>query len=125
MLQRNAGGLTQRACYWQGLIDDWRRSGRTQKAFCRERHVNHGTFGWWKRQLARRTSSTVSGLPAGQGPGLLQTAFAPVRIQADDIHDAPALLEIVLAGQRCIRLRGPVDRQQLTDVLAVLEAPPC
>jgi hypothetical protein len=31
-------------------------------------------------------------------------------------------MEIVLAGGRCIRVRGPVDRSTLAEVVAVLEA---
>lgn len=127
MAQRDASGLTERARYWQQLIRDWRSSGRSLKAFCRERQLNYGTLGWWKRQLAGREhvrSTACEPSPANRSE-LLATTFAPIRIQAED-HDAhESRIEIVLPGQRCLRLRGPIDRQQLTDVLAVLEAAAC
>ena len=38
---------------------------------------------------------------------------------------AEGQIEIVLSGDRRIRIHGPVDRQMLADVLAVLGASPC
>jgi hypothetical protein len=48
-----------------------------------------------------------------------------VRVSAEDVIRADGQIEIALSGDRRIRLSGPVDRQMLADVLAVLEAPRC
>jgi hypothetical protein len=45
--------------HWQPLIEAWRRSGQTQKAFCRERDLSYDQFVYWKRKFARRDSDPV------------------------------------------------------------------
>jgi len=36
------------------------------------------------------------------------------------VHGSPSRIEIVWPDQRCVCVVGPVDRQALTDVLAVM-----
>src|SRR5262245_50059431 len=117
---------TPRCRYWQGMVEAWRQSGLTQTEFCRRRCLNQGTFNWWKRQLARTSGAAAAGgvRPASDTPALPST-FAPVHIQASDVRVADSFIELVLAGDRRIRCCGPIDRQQLADVLAVLESAAC
>ena len=127
---RSTGGLTSRARYWQEQVGEWRRSDLTQAAFCQQHDLNAGTFCWWKRQLARRErmAAAAHGGPPARGHAaahLLQTTFAPVHIRAEVDHENSSRIEIVLPDQRRVRLCGPIDRQQLADVLAVLEAATC
>jgi hypothetical protein len=51
-------------------------------------------------------------------------SFVPVRVTEDALPPASPI-EIVLAGGRCVRVSGPVDRQVLADVLTVLEGQAC
>jgi len=44
----------------------------------------------------------------------------PIRVVEDEATSADGWIEIVLAEGRRIRLSGPVERQRLADVLAVL-----
>jgi hypothetical protein len=123
-------GLTSRGRYWREQVREWRRSGLTQAAYCQQHGLNAGTFCWWKRQLARRErmAPAVRLGPPARGKAaadLLRTTFAPVRIRAEEDHENSSRIEIVLPDQRCIRLCGRIDRQQLADVLAVLEAVTC
>jgi hypothetical protein len=117
---------TPRRRYWRGLVAEWQCSGVTQTEFCRQRGVNQGTFNWWKRQLARRSREPAAdrAAPPSNLP-TRQVAFAPIRIQGHEDRVTNGALEIVLPGDRRLRLSGPVDRQQLIDVLAVLEAAAC
>ncbi len=118
---------TPRRRYWRGMVETWRRSGLTQTEFCRQRGFNQGTFNWWKRQLARTCDGPGGDRvpPSSDIPARRSTAFAPVHIQAGDVRAADRFIELVLPGDRRIRCCGPIDRQQLTDLLAVLEAAPC
>ncbi len=127
MARRDSHGLTERGRGWQGLIDQCRHSGMTQKAFCREHHLNLGTFAWWKRHLRRQPSQRphIRATAVGQTSARLHTTFAAVRLRPDTPIDRHARIDILLSGRRRIRLIGPVDRQQLTDVLAVLEGQAC
>ena len=86
------------------------------RAWCRKHAVRESSFYWWRTQLARREAKA--------------SALVPVRITADrsasDAFDLPAgigpasRMEIVLPRGRRVHVIGPVDRQALTDVLAVL-----
>ena len=53
----------------------------------------------------------------------------PVRIAGPsapaESNQPDGQIEIVLSGDRRVRVIGPVDRRALADVLALLEAPPC
>ena len=126
MAQRDSHGLTERGRYWQELIDQCRRSGMTQKAFCREHELNLGTFAWWKRHLRRRQSLARAIKATGvENIAVRLPTFAPVRIRPESPLDTHGQIDILLPGERRIRLSGPVDRQRLTDVLAVLEGEAC
>jgi hypothetical protein len=49
----------------------------------------------------------------------------PVRVTGDALTNSDGGIEIVLAGGRRVLVSGRVDREALTDVLAVLEGGPC
>jgi hypothetical protein len=80
--------------------------------------VREPAFYWWRRQLAGRSGENAA------------AAFVPVRVADDaiaagiaaaDVSGAGAArIEIVLAAGYRVQLIGPVDRQALADVLAVL-----
>jgi hypothetical protein len=117
-----ASPLSPRGRHWQGLIEQWRHSGLTQTAFCGENQLNDQTFSWWIRRLQR----LAAGLPdTPQRRRRAKPTFVPVHVQPDPPAQQPSCIEIVLAGGRRIRLSGPVDRRQLTEVLAALEGPAC
>ena len=91
-------------------------SGMSVRAWCRKHSVRESSFYWWRRQLARRDA------PA--------PVLVPVRVTADRrasgafdlsaVNGSLSRIEIVLPARRRVRLIGSVDRQALTDVLAVL-----
>jgi transposase-like protein len=102
--------------FWRRVIRTQPGSGMSVRAWCRKHSLRESSFYWWRRQLARRDA---------HGP-----AFVPVRVTADQSETnafdlsagsgALSRIEIVLPARRRVRLLGPVDRQTLTDVLAVL-----
>jgi hypothetical protein len=97
------------------------------RAWCRKHALRESSFYWWRRQLARRDAEVFSSVARNPTP-----AFVPVRITADrsasDAFDVSAVngsqsrIEIVLPARSRVRLIGSVDRQALTDVLAVLSS---
>jgi hypothetical protein len=70
------------ATHWLPLVEQWRHSGQSQKAFCREHELNYDQFVYWRRKLAqpveaaaqRATSAlvpvTCTPLATGQGLSL-------------------------------------------------------
>jgi transposase len=95
--------------FWRGVLRRFAASGQTVRAFCAARHLAEPSFYAWRRALAQRDT-----VPA-DSPAL--PAFVPVQVS----DTAGGAMEIVLAGGRCIRLRGPVDRAALAEVMAVLD----
>lgn len=118
--------------YWRALLEECRRSGLSQAAFCRRRGIPPGTLGYWKCLLAREARRPRVPAPAPAGPE--RPSFLPVKVTLPPPSrgpapgappDEPGNLEIVLAPGRRVRLHGRVDAQWLGQVVAVLDAPRC
>lgn len=101
--------------YWQQTIQRQQASGLSIQRFCRQEHLATATFFQWKRKFRQAS-------PAAEASVAATVHFAAVRVVPEASAAMPAgTLEIVLGGNRRIRLAGPVDRTTLADVLAVLE----
>lgn len=96
----------KKEAFWRKHIQRQRGSGELIRAYCRRHGLKEPAFYWWRSNLARREAPTP------------QAAFVPVHI----VNDTPAMIEIVLPGAKQLRISGPVDKQALADVLAVLAA---
>jgi len=110
--------------FWRRMIGGQARSGLSISGWCRRHALEESGFHWWRRELSRRDSAEQRRRLCRRKP-----SFVPVRIAGPS---APAessqpdgQIEIVLSGNRRVRVIGPVDRRALADVLALLEAPPC
>jgi hypothetical protein len=103
--------------FWRRMVGGQARSRLSIRAWCREHDVREHAFYWWRVRLAR----------SGRGRKVRsrKPTFVPVRVSAQERTGPGGPMEIVLFGDRRIRLSQPVDRQMLADVLAVLEAPRC
>lgn len=97
---------------WQRIIREQADSGIGVRAWCHKHRVREAGFYWWRRALRGRE---VSG----------QMQFVPVRVTEEDGERGESYIAIVLAGGRQIRIHGHVDRQVLSDVLAVVEGRAC
>jgi hypothetical protein len=78
--------------------------------------LRESSFYWWRAQLARRDAEAMTLVP-------VCVSTDPSTSGVFDRSAGDGLLgrmEIVLPNQRCVRLTGPVNRQALTEVLAVL-----
>src|SRR5262249_18477025 len=104
--------------HWRLLIDQWRRSGLSVRAFCDRHDLALPSFYAWRRRLQQ-------GQPSAQGArGPQAVTFLPVHIQPEPTDHRPPL-ELVLAGGRCLRIPPGFDPNALRALLAVLEEPPC
>lgn len=97
--------------FWRRQLERHSASKLSVRGWCLRHNLAEPTFYWWRKELARRDVE--------------QSAFVPVHGVEDEAPHAGAAIEIVLAGQRCIRVIGRVDRQALTDVLAVMGPRSC
>lgn len=101
---------------WRQQVAGQAASGLSVQAYCRARGLSENSFYWWRRELQRREHEQ----PTAAAP-----AFVPVRVTADatemPVAASAGVVDIMLPGERRLRVTGKVDRQQLADVLDVLE----
>jgi hypothetical protein len=90
------------------LIDQWRASGLSVRAFCARHGLATASFYNWRRLLQRRA--------AAQPP-----AFVPVQVVADAPSDRTGALEVALLNGRTVRVAPGFDAPTLRRLLAVLE----
>ena len=121
----------RREAYWRRIVREQRGSGRTVRDFCRKSNLRESAFHFWRRELERRDAEQEQ----RQGPRKARTpesrrtqrapTFVPVRLAEPIPPVASGRIEIELSGGRRVHLVAPVNRQALTEVLAVLEGRPC
>lgn len=100
--------------FWRSMVRGHAGSGLTVQAWCRKHGQRVSAFYWWRAELARRVATCDE---AGRAE---HPAFVPVRVTQDLVQEPGTLMEIVLSHGQRIRLSGRVDRQMLSDVVAVL-----
>ncbi len=101
--------------FWRETLRQFAASGQSIRGFCRSRGLSEPSFYSWRRRLATHDESLSPTAHPSEAP-----AFVPVRV-TDQTSEG---IEIVLRGDRRIRLSGPVDRAALAEVVAVLEGVP-
>jgi len=115
-----AGGGTRRdearERFWRGHVEGQVQSGESVRAYCRTHRLQETTFYDWRRELARREAAR----------------FVPVTVAAQTAEPGHARedlgrgrIEILVGNGRRVQVTGPVDRQALADVLAVVEGRGC
>ena len=114
---------TTREVFWRRLIRGQVRSGMSIRGWCRQHAVQEASFYWWRRRLDQQGTDRCG--PGGREVGRRdadrrEPGFVPVRLTENPPPHAEPEIEIVLADERRVRVRGPVNRQALADVLAVL-----
>lgn len=121
-----------RRAHWQALLEACRRSGLSQAEFCRRRGVLPGTLAFWKHTLAREARPSRS---RARRVRPAPPTFVPVRVVAHPRPPAAAIagpelaasgeIEIVLAADLRVRIRGRVDVRWLGQVIRTLETRGC
>jgi transposase-like protein len=103
---------------WQKLIAEAARSGRSIRAYCRERDVTEGQFYAWRRRL----NGSGHGAVRGAVPG---ATFALVQETGATPEPPTAGVELVWTDGRRLRIGPGTDAATLRMVLAVVEPERC
>jgi hypothetical protein len=98
--------------FWRRVVRQWRRSGLTVRDFCRQQQLSEPNFYAWRSILAKRDAE--------------KPAFVPVSVVSEPAtcpraEDAPAPLELILAGGRRLRVGAGFDVATLQRLLPLLE----
>lgn len=111
--------------FWRDTLRKQGRSGLTIRTYCRKHHLGESLFYFWRRELVRRDAIrtqrpfvSVRVREEGRGSGRERDGVSRAK-------DTGGYLEIELVGGYRVSVSGPVDRQALRDVLAVLEGASC
>lgn len=109
---------------WRRAIREWRASGLSVRAYCDAHGLSEPSFYAWRRELERRREAA--------------TAFVPVHVIGEQDRGgercgsekpvgADVAIELVLAGNRTVRVPPGFDAATLRQVLTVLreEDQPC
>jgi hypothetical protein len=127
------------AADWAALIDQWRQSGLSLRAFCQQHGLSRGTMQNWiykptfKQAVeeARRQALAPAADPSdadGHPRSAPSPTFLPVRVaEINTSHQSSdhTGVEIVLGEGRRVVLRAGFDSETLRRVVAVLEDRPC
>ena len=101
--------MENKAKLWSARIDEWKRSGLTQRQYCEDNHLALATFGWWRTRLKQRgirSHETFAEIPVE-------------RVASTDVGRGGSLS--IRIGHYTITVNGSVSHSQLESVLGVLE----
>jgi transposase-like protein len=129
MARRGAPRDRGKERFWRRLLQLWQRSGRTIRAFCAEHGVSEPSFFAWRRTIAERDQRHTA-LPdfrtgdchdAQHTATTRQPTFVPLRIVPAPTGELPRAFEVVLHGDRVVRVPAGFDAASLRQLLAILE----
>jgi hypothetical protein len=97
MAKRVRRSKAEREAFWRRQFDDWRQSGQTITAFCRERDLTESAFHLWKRELRLQTKSrrskTTEPRPSARRLVPVSIAATPPSALALEVKDAMLHIE--------------------------------
>ena len=111
--------MTDRTEYWRKRMEAWGRSGLSQAEYCRRQGLQPVSFSWWKRRLSAGVQAPGRRRPRPGGQTSVPAGFIEVRMPEGA---GPAVYEIRLAGDRCVRVPGDFEATVLTRLIAAVEA---
>ena len=92
---------------WADTVEQWRKSGKSAAAWCREHQLVYHQFQYWKDRLATYTETTSNPF---------------IEITDDRTTSGEILLEV---GKVLVRLHDDFDEQTLLRCMRVLRSLEC
>jgi hypothetical protein len=93
----------EKLAHWRGVIGEWRASGSSQAAFCRERGLPTWKFGYWLKRVSEEEApdgaafATVS-MP---GSGLRLVLPGGASLEVEPGFDEATLRRVLRAVSEC------------------------
>ena len=130
----NGKALEDRAAFWREHLAAHEASGLSVRVYCREHGLGEASFYQWRRRFqCEEAEAPASGRPLGNAGlvrgalGQPRPAFAEVRLAPLDAAGVASAsgVEVVLGGERRLRLEAGFDAETLRRAVAALESLPC
>lgn len=97
MAKRPRLSKAEREAFWRLQFNDWRQSGQTITAFCREHGLTESAFHLWKRELRlqRKPGHSTNNVRQPSAPRLLPVSVAalPTSALTLEVHGATLRIE--------------------------------
>ncbi len=94
---------------WFAHVENWQRSGLTQKVFCEQQQLGLASFQRWRGIVAREKPSASASPPA----------FLPVHIAAPSASS----LTLLLGDELRLEIPAGFDAATLQQVIHILQSP--
>jgi len=114
--------------YWVRMLAECERSAVSQVVFARKRGISVQTLRWWKSRLAREAASPAArrlSKDRKRGRPLDRASFVPVSLLPPEPNGDLASIEVVVAHDRVVRIRGDFDPVLLRKVILTMEPETC
>jgi len=118
MAQHSDSGKERR---WLDLVQRWRQSRLTVRAFCERRGLSEPSFYGWRRVLRQRGLIHEDGSPVE----VSTPAFVKVTVDPGAVSATPSAIDLVLPQGRLLRVRPGFDPELLRQLVRLLEEPAC
>ena len=102
-----AAGAKAKRTLWSGRIEQWKRSGETQREFCAARSIALSSFRWWRARLGTDKISR-------QGA---QSLFVPLPVASESVW-AAGVVEVELRSGTRVRFEGEAARVAVDRLVA-------
>jgi hypothetical protein len=100
---------------WTKVLDEWKKSGLSAAAFCRERQLSESMFWFWKREIPLRRRRAAR----SRSPRRASVRLVPVRVVAE-LSRKPTPIDLIVPGGMTVRLSAGFDMPALRELLAAL-----
>ena len=92
---------------WDGILKDWKQSGKRRSDYCRERNLKVTAFDYWRRKLLTPVKGNESRL---------------VRLNpAEGLRaQRPAIMQLKVGQRYALEFREDIGEAQLLKVLKIL-----
>jgi len=118
---KSAEDKARREKHWRRIVEEWRKSGLTQREFCRRKQESESSLAWWIRELNRRDRARGASTARATSKSKAAPSFIPVKLTPPTWIPAVPAFEIVVGGHT-IRVPAGFDPESLRRLVGVLEA---
>ncbi|NBB91517.1 MAG: hypothetical protein GVY23_10020 [Spirochaetes bacterium] len=110
--------MTKKEKLWSARIEEWKKSGLSQRRYCEQRQLSLSTFQWWRTRLREPASSTAE----QPTTTLVELPVPEVCGGEGDQHSSPITVAV---GTYSVSVPTGFSAAELARVLDVLEGRSC
>jgi len=126
--RRRAAKQSDMVRCWQRVLQDQRRSGLSQSAFCRQQGIALSTYFWWKRRLRDGDSALgIAATRSASDASASEAHLVPVHVTRPEhvlsAAFAEAAYELVVPDGLIVRIPVRFDAESLERLLRLVLRP--